>query len=140
MYSAEIEIRFIVYIQIQPILMKEITKKEGMVERCCEMLEEGIYTKEKYLSRVKVLEEDLSALNSNLEALNSISFDDDKKAIKTIPILEKVLDEYWNLTGKQKNEILKSFIEKIEYTKITSTRGQINNDKPIELKIYLRIQ
>ena len=119
--------------------MKEITKKEGMVERCCEMLEEGIYTKEKYLSRVKVLEEDLSALNSNLEALNSISFDDDKKAIKTIPILEKVLDEYWNLTGKQKNEILKSFIEKIEYTKITSTRGQINNDKPIELKIYLRI-
>ena len=121
------------------ILLKEISKKETMIDRCCEMLEEGIYTKEKYLKRVNTLENDLNALKSNLEALNSISFDDEARALRNIPILEKVLDEYWNLTGKQRNEILKSFIEKIEYTKTTSTRGQINNDKPIELKIYLRI-
>ena len=110
-----------------------------MIDRCCEMLEEGVYTKEKYLKRVNTLESELNALQTNLEALNGISFDDEEKALRTIPILEKVLDEYWNLTGKQKNEILKSFIEKIEYTKTTSTRGQINNDKYIELKIYLRI-
>ena len=110
-----------------------------MIDRCCEMLEEGIYTKEKYLKRVNTLESELNALKSNLEGLNNISFDDEEKALRTIPILEKVLDEYWNLTGKQKNEILKSFIEKIEYTKTTPTRGQIANDKPIELKIYLRI-
>lgn len=121
------------------ILLKEISKKETMIDRCCEMLEEGIYTKEKYLKRVNTLESELNALKSNLEGLNDISFDDEEQALKTIPILEKVLDEYWNLTGKQKNEILKSFIEKIEYIKTTSTRGQINNDKPIELKIYLRI-
>lgn len=121
------------------ILLKEISKKETMIDRCCEMLEEGIYTKEKYLKRVNTLESELNALKSNLEGLNNISFDDEEKALRTIPILEKVLDEYWNLTGKQKNEILKSFIDKIEYTKTTSTRGQIANDKPIELKIYLRI-
>lgn len=121
------------------ILLKEISKKESMIDRCCEMLEEGIYTKEKYLKRVNTLESELNALKSNLEGLNNISFNDEEKALRTIPILEKVLDEYWNLTGKQKNEILKSFIEKIEYTKTTSTRGQIANDKPIELKIYLRI-
>lgn len=124
------------------ILVKEITKKEGMVERCCEMLEEGIYTKEKYLSRVKVLEEDLSALNSNLEALNSISFDDDKKAIKTIPILENVLKEYWNLSNKERNDLLKTFIDKIEYTKTkrSPSRGSIESKiKNINLKIYLKI-
>lgn len=121
------------------ILLKEIQKKESMIDRCCEMLEEGVYTKEKYLKRVNTLESDLNTLQANLEALNDISYDDEEQALRTIPILEKVLDEYWNLTGKQRNEILKSFIEKIEYTKTTSTRGQINNDKPIELKIYLRI-
>lgn len=121
------------------ILIKEISKKENMIDRCCEMLEEGIYTKEKYLKRINTLESELNALQSNLERLNDISFDDEEKALRTIPILEKVLDEYWNLTGKQKNEILKSFIDKIEYTKTTPTRGQINNDKYIDLKIYLRI-
>lgn len=121
------------------ILLKEISKKESMIDRCCEMLEEGIYTKEKYLKRINTLESDLNALKTNLEGLNDISFDDEERALRNIPILEKVLDEYWNLTGKQRNEILKSFIEKIEYTKTTSTRGQIANDKPIELKIYLRI-
>ena len=121
------------------ILLKEISKKESMIDRCCEMLEIGVYTKEKYLKRVNTLESDLNTLQANLEALNNISFDDEEQALRTIPILEKVLDEYWNLTGKQRNEILKSFIEKIEYTKTTSTRGQIANDKPIELKIYLRI-
>lgn len=121
------------------ILLKEISKKENMIDRCCEMLEEGIYTKEKYLKRINTLESELNALQSNLERLNDISFDDEEKALKTIPILEKVLDEYWNLTGKQKNEILKSFIDKIEYTKTTPSRGQANNDKHIDLKIYLRI-
>ena len=121
------------------ILLKEISKKETMIDRCCEMLEEGIYSKEKYLKRVNTLESELNALKSNLECLNDISFNDEERALRNIPILEKVLEEYWNLTGKQKNEILKSFIEKIEYTKTTSTKGQINNDKPIELKIYLRI-
>lgn len=121
------------------ILLKEISKKENMIERCCEMLEEGIYTKEKYLKRVNTLESDLNALKSNLEGLNNISYNEEEKILRTIPILSKVLDEYWNLTSKQKNEILKSFIEKIEYTKTTSTKGQIDNDKPIKLKIYLRI-
>lgn len=121
------------------ILLKEISRKENMIDRCCEMLEDGIYTKEKYLKRVNTLESDLNALKSNLEGLNNISFDDEERALKTIPILEKVLDEYWNLTGKQRNEILKSIIDKIEYKKTTPTRGQANNDKFIELKIYLRI-
>lgn len=121
------------------ILLKEISKKEGMIDKCCEMLEEGIYTKEKYLQRVNILESDIRALKSNLESLNSISFDEEEKAIQTIPILEKVLEVYWDLNGKQRNEILKSFIEKIEYIKTTPTRGKANITEYIDLKIYLRI-
>ena len=40
----------------------EIKKKDAMLEKCCELLEEGIYTKEKYLSKVKILEDELNGL------------------------------------------------------------------------------
>ena len=84
---------------------KEIIKKENMINKCCEMLEEGIYTKEKYLSRVNILEQDISALKSNLEGLND-NIDDNVDNIRTtIPILSKVLDEYWTLDAKNKKYV-----------------------------------
>ena len=111
----------------------EINKKESMLERCCELLEEGIYTKEKYLSRVKALEDDLAGL---LETKNQIAYDRDEEeiaSIKTgIPILEKCLQKYDQLDVVAKNEILRSLIEKIEFTK--QARG-----KTFNLKIYMKI-
>lgn len=123
------------------VILNEIAKKEKMIDRCCEMLEEGIYTKEKYLTRVNVLESDLKALKSNLEGLN-VPLDEDVKVMKAIPILENVLNEYWNLSVSGKNAILKSIISKIEYLK---TEKNSNSNKPnqnldlINLKIYLKI-
>jgi hypothetical protein len=103
------------------------------------MLEEGIYTKEKYLSRVNILEADLKALKTNLESLKSTSFDESDRLKNAIPILSKVLDEYWNLNPKEKNELLKSIIEKVEYTK--NKRNTVHNKeiRLFELKIFLKI-
>ncbi len=123
------------------VILNEIAKKEKMIDRCCEMLEEGIYTKEKYLTRVNVLESDLKALKSNLEGLN-VPLDEDVKVMKAIPILENVLNEYWNLSVSGKNAILKSIISKIEYLKTeknsNSNKSNQNLDL-INLKIYLKI-
>ena len=124
------------------IILSEINRKENMVERCCEMLEEGIYTKEKYLTRVNILERDLNALKSNLNDLNNKLFDDDERVTRAIPILENVLNEYWNLSIDGRNAILKSIIDKIEYNKNerNANSNKLNqNPNLIDLKIYLKI-
>ena len=120
------------------LINKEIIKKENMINKCCEMLEEGIYTKEKYLSRVNILEQDINALKSNLEGLNDIVDDDIDNVRSKIPILSKVLEEYWTLDPIQKNTLLKSIIEKIEYSKtIPKQRNKVDNN--FDVKIYLHI-
>ena len=119
------------------LIKREISKKENMINKCCEMLEEGIYSKEKYLSRVKLLDEELKALKLNLSDLESSSFDEADKIKTAIPKLEKVLNEYWNLAPKEKNLLLKSIIEKIEYTK-TKKKTWKSSDE-FDLKIFLKI-
>lgn len=121
------------------ILLKEIKKKESMLLRCDEMLEEGIYSKEKYLQRVNVLGEDLNALQANLNALERESFDELDSKKNAIPIMSKVLEEYWNLSPADKNTLLKSIIEKIEYTKEERNTRYNPEEVKFALKIYLKI-
>lgn len=118
---------------------KEIEKKRTMLNRCDEMLEEGIYSKEKYLSRVNVLSNDLKLLESNLEALNGISYSDLDNKKNAIPIMSKVLDEYWNLEAPQKNELLKSIIERIEYEKDEKNTRYNPDEIKFKLKIFLKL-
>lgn len=137
-YEDEIQIKNQNKLNEIELIKKEIIKKENMINKCCEMLEEGIYTKEKYLSRVNILEHDINALKSNLEDLND-NIDDNVDNIRTtIPILSKVLDEYWTLDAKNKNTLLKSIIDKIEYSKtIPKQRNKVDNN--FDVKIYLHI-
>lgn len=122
------------------LINNEINKKEKMIDKCCEMLEEGIYTKEKYLTRVNILEQDLKALKTNLEDILAISFDETDRMKNAIPILTKVLDEYWNLTPIEKNNLLKSIIDKVEYTKTEQYARKGPHDLSlINLKVYLKI-
>lgn len=125
------------------LINKEITKKEAMINRCCEFLEEGIYTKEKYTQRVNILEQDLLNLRNNLIELEKNNNDDKEENIRhAIPILEKVINEYWSLSVLDKNALLKSIIEKVEYTKekpqgAWASKNNIENN--FELKIYMKI-
>ena len=79
----------------------------------------------------------------NLNDLNNKLFDDDNERVtRAIPILENVLKEYWNLSTDGKNAILKSIIDKIEYTKTERNHNsnKLNqNPNLINLKIYLKI-
>ena len=111
----------------------EIKKKDAMLERCCELLEEGIYTKEKYLSRVKILEDELNGLLATRQQLNDDKDEQEMESIKTgIPILERCIRKYHEMSIEAKNEILRSLIEKIEYNK------QARREK-FNLKIYMKI-
>lgn len=121
------------------LLQKEIDKKKGMFDKACEMLELGVYTKEKYLERVNILESDISSLNSQISALQSSFNDEEARARKAIPILEKCLDAYWDLNAQEKNDLLKSFIERIEYKKTQRNTRWDKTLDDLELKIYLKI-
>ena len=54
------------------IIKSNIDKKNAMIQRCCEMLEEGIYTKERYIERVETIEKELKTLNLKYEELSNI--------------------------------------------------------------------
>ena len=120
------------------LLQKEIVKKETMLTRACEMLEMGVYSKEKYLERVNILESDKKSLQAQISALKSSFNNEEQKIRKAIPILEKCLEQYWTLNAQQKNDLLKSFIEKIEYSK-TKRNNRWSNEDNMQLKIYLKI-
>ena len=116
----------------------ELTKKNNMVNKACELLEEGIYTKDKYLERVSILNKDIELLNSSLNALLNTSFDEHEKITKAVPILSKVLDNYYTATVSQRNQLLKSIVNKIIYTKNNTcynTKNYINFDLEIDLKV-----
>lgn len=121
------------------LLQKEIDKKDKMLTRACEMLELGVYSQEKYLERVNVLESDKKALQGQISALEVAFNGEDMKIKKAIPILEKCLDEYWKLSPQQKNDLLKSFIDRVEYTKTKRLNGWTVKNDDLELKIYLKI-
>jgi hypothetical protein len=121
------------------LLNKELIKKEKMIDKACEMLEIGVYSKEKYLSRVSVLEEEKNKIKANMDELEASVQSDTTKIKKAIPILEKVLDIYWTLNARDKNDILKSIIDRIEYTKTKyNTRWNKKLDD-LQLKIFLKI-
>lgn len=121
------------------ILYKELEKKEKMINKACEMLEIGVYSKEKYLDRVSILEKEKAVILANMSELDSTDIDNSIKIRKAMPILTHVLEIYWQLSPQKKNDILKSIIEKIEYTKTTRNNRWNNNIDDLNLKIFLKI-
>lgn len=116
------------------ILDQAIKKKEKALDTCCELLEEGIYTRDQYFKRVNLLTEERDALKANLEALRAISDDKSETIRSSVPIIEKCIEQYYSLSIPDRNKILKSLIEKIVYTREDSTRrGKFS------LEIYLKI-
>ena len=116
------------------IIEQAIKKKEKALNSCCELLEDGVYTREQYFKRVNLLTEERDALKANLETLRAISDDKSETIRSTVPILEKCIDQYYGLSIPDRNKVLKSFIDKIVYTRKDST-----SRAPFSLEIYLKI-
>lgn len=138
-YSDEIDKKLKNIENEKTLISAEINKKNAMIDKCCELLEEGIYTKEKYFERISVLEKDLAALKSNLKVLNETSFDESARCKNAIPILTNVLDKYWDLSPQEKNDILKTIIDSIEYTKFKRNTVHTKNEILFDLKIFLKV-
>jgi len=121
------------------LLRSELSKKESMIDKACELLELEVYTLEKYKNRVAKVEIDIKNIKDNITALENICFNDELKLERAIPIMEKCLSEYFNLSPKAKNDILKEIINKVYFFKtIKNTKSDktLSNEKiRMELKI-----
>lgn len=100
------------------LLTKELNLKQGQIEKACEMLEKGIYNIDLFKSRTKKIEIEINNIKARINEIETAPLDDDIKAQKAIPILEKVLEKYPNLNIENKNKLLRSIIQNIEISTI----------------------
>lgn len=112
------------------IIEQAIKKKDKALDTCCELLEDGVYTRDQYFKRLNILKEERDALQANLEALRDISDDNSESIRSAVPILSRCIEKYPELDIQDKNKILKSIIDKIDYSK--TSKGSF------DLKIYLK--
>lgn len=106
--------------EIIQVIDNEIDKVNSQIEKACELVEAGAYTKDLFKKRIDVLNSQLEALINQKQELpnaNNLTqeFNNKKKAI---PILEDVLSKYApEMTAEEKNELLSTIIKKIIYKK-----------------------
>lgn len=96
-------------------LQNELTAKQSQFERACEMLEQGIYSIERFKTRSTAIQKEIETISARIEDLENTP-QDDQRAQKAIPILEKVLDQYDTLNRTAKNDLLRAIIKKITIT------------------------
>lgn len=100
------------------IINLNIDKKKQQLNKLYELLEQGIYSTDLFLTRSKLLNKELSELESNLETIkNDLKDNENKQVVKQIPNIQNILDIYDTLSITDKNMFLKSIINKITYYK-----------------------
>lgn len=98
------------------------------------------FTYEEYLDDKHDIETELNELVAQLEEFEN---DDDSDTLvkykKAVPILTECLNEYDKLSISQKNEHLKSIIEKITYTKTKRLNWRVEDEDDLTLDVDLKL-
>lgn len=113
--------------------MQELNKQ---FDNICEFLEKGIYTSELFEKRYNLITKEKEAVKCQISALQGLEESQEVEVIKKrIPKLELCLEKYHELAPKEKNELLKSIVTKIEYTRDSGSRW--SDKENFELKIFI---
>lgn len=119
--------------------MTELDKLKLQLNKTYDLLEQEIYTKDIFIERSNLLKQQIKTINNNITKLKSekdqiLKIKNNKELL--IPKIEKVIGCYNETNNaKTKNQLLKSVLEKVEYTKITPM-----NKYDFKLKLYPKIQ
>lgn len=123
-------------------LSTELSTLDKQIENVHDLLEQGVYSTEKFLERSRILAEKIQATRNDLEAIEAeialdVAREESRKNI--IPKVEHLLAVYHDLPdAKAKNDMLKSVLEKVVYTKEHSIRDGGTPDG-FELVLYPRL-
>ncbi len=117
----------------------ELNKLQFQLNKTYDLLEQGIYTNSVFLERSNLLKEQIKEISSNISKLeiekNKIVASKNNKEIFS-PNIENVIDSYYETNDiKMKNMLLKSVLEKVEYTKINP-----KDKDDFKLKLFPKIQ
>lgn len=119
---------------------QEIEALQKQLSNVYDLLEQGIYSTDIFLERNKAISDKLKTL----EQKHSVIKKEYDRALKTehkkvilIPKVKTALEAYDLLkSAEDKNEILKSILQKVDYLKTTkNTRGKLHNDN-FQIKLY----
>lgn len=125
-------------------LKKEREKESSQLSKIQDLLEQNIYDLQTYLKRSQLAKDKIAVIDSEIstveQALENLSDSVTSREV-FIPYFESVLTSYKSSTDpKYKNELLKSIVTSVEYTK--NTRGT-NTGKGLDdftLDIHINLQ
>ena len=116
-------------------LIRQRDQIEAQLTRAQELVETGIYTPSEYMKRRNELEGRLKALQAEADKLTSVTPDEARRAI--LPAVERVVDAYpLAQTVEQKNALLRSVIDHIDYHKTQAAKRNENPAKYLSLTVY----
>lgn len=118
---------------------KEVTDLSLQKERLHDLLEQGVYTIETFIERqqniserVKLLEDDISQIKSDIEK----ELNKQKNIYEFIPKVQSVLEAYINTDdAEKKNRLMKSILDKVTYVRKQDWKRR----DQFELQIFTRI-
>lgn len=120
----------------------EVETLQRQLDRTHDLLEQGVYDTEMFLSRSRQISGRIAAANENIASLASELAEDEARAASRrniIPKVEKLLEVYSALPSAQaKNDMLKEVLEKVEYTKLqrSGRNGPFDN---FDLLLYPKL-
>lgn len=120
----------------------EVETLHRQLERTHDLLEQGVYDTETFLTRSRSLTGRINAAQESIATLTSELAEEEARAASRrniIPKVEKLLEVYAALPSAQaKNDMLKGVLEKVEYTKLhrSGRNGPFDN---FELLLYPKL-
>ena len=119
----------------------EIIKLKNQLTKACEFLELGAYSLELFKERSSSINLKIENLEQEKIKLKELSKNNIiEKITQYIPLLENCLNTYWGLDVESKNNILKTLISEVYYTKnVKGSRWNPDNMNKFTLDIKLRI-
>lgn len=109
-------------------LNKELTELDKQKNNLHDFLERGIYDVDTFLDRQKNISDRIELINKTINDTKTIINDEMKKEQAKwdlIPVLKNVLEQYYNIDDiALKNNLLKSVLDKVIYTKNHKRRDE----------------
>lgn len=112
-------------------VQKKLTTFENKRNNIHDLLEDGTYSKEMFLDRIQKLDKEETEVINLISQLNeklAYERDRDENIHQTIPAISNALEVFDECDARQKNILLKSFIQRIEYTRNSK-------EEPFELEV-----
>lgn len=97
---------------------KQIATIQTQLKNVQIAFEKEAYTLDEFVTRKKELNEELAELNAKKESLGIVQ--EEEKIIrikKSVPILKNIIDTYYSCSVDEKNELLKTIIDRVYYLK-----------------------